>query len=751
VVVVKDLLFVFSLVPGRRWQANDDTTAAVAWFNTVTFCALFFGSADPASAATHKHAVPLEEIVITGERQDVSRSEVIQAGTFRGAEQLDTPLTVSVITDAVIRSQQDQSLGEVLRNSGGVTALLVSPSVFTNASIRGIPVDGRTNVKLNGSLSLVNFIDLPLETKSRIEVLKGVSALYYGFATPSGIINMVTRGPPLAPELSLSISANQYGQMQPLVEAGTTLGIIGFRGTVAADSVNSGIRHTEGDRQLQSAVISVEPSKTIRLDLNFEHIVKNVTEPTILQGPQKRSLLLSELPRLPDPHDNPGSRGFVNRAHEVNLLARLRWIVTQRWTLTAEGGFSNAKRDRRFSILREFDPHTGFGTLTAQAANDQLYRNSIIRADITGQFETGPISHDLVFGASKQGSHQYFPTPRLVADPTNPDGCIALGLGPSCVQSAFNPIVLRDVNFDGEVPYNPARDTKNVDTGLYAFDRLGVGGPSHDSLQLILGLRKSYYREFIAHARDVWGRTFAADPSTVSAAAVYRPTLNASLYASYIEGLESEPPAPNLTVNQGEILPPARSKQKEFGAKATLKRLLLFNIAYFDIDRRLTYVNSFNRFVNDGVGHYRGLEAGLEGNATRDLSIIASAILLDARESVPGDPIINGKRVEDSARWQWSLYGAYKLAKVLPGFALNGGIFFTGRRPINPENSLFVPGYTTVDVGGAYGMHLAKVPVIARINVSNIFSKRYVSATGSNVLAMGIPMTIRISLTANTR
>jgi outer membrane receptor protein involved in Fe transport len=42
---------------------------------------------------------------------------------------------------------------------------------------------------------VINLVDLPLENKARVEVLKGVGALYYGFAPPSGIVNLVTKRP----------------------------------------------------------------------------------------------------------------------------------------------------------------------------------------------------------------------------------------------------------------------------------------------------------------------------------------------------------------------------------------------------------------------------------------------------------------------------------------------------------------------------------------------------------------------------
>ncbi|MES2327223.1 MAG: TonB-dependent receptor [Pseudomonadota bacterium] len=712
-------------------------------------CIFVMGSTAQASAShPHPTAAPIEEIVITGEKQDGSRSNIIQAGTFRGADQLDTPMTVSVVTDEVIRSQQDLSLSEVLRNSAGVTGLLVSPSVLSNVSMRGIPIDARTNFKLNGSLSAVNFIEQPLEDKARVEALKGVSALYYGFSTPSGIINMVIRGPPRMLELSGSISANNYGQVQVTADGGATSGIFGYRLTVAGGTIDSGIDHTRGDRGLQAATVSIQPSDSIKFDLNLEHIRRNVTEPTILQGPIIRSQLLTQLPRLPDPRENAGSSSFMNRASETNLVARMRWDFASDWTLTTEGGFSDARRDRRLSMLAQFEPVSGLGTLTVQAANGQLYRNSEIRADATGNLYTGAFMHKFVFGFARQQSRQYFAPPVIAAGFLNRAGCIQLGLGSSCRQSAFAPVALREVNFDGNAAYDPTRDTKNVDTGLYLFDRVSFGGASRERFQLILGARQSQYRQFVAVSRNQWTRTFTAHPATFSVAALYRPVPSATLYASYIDGIESEPPAPNLTLNQGQILPPGKSRQREAGVKIKPTKTSLLSLAYFDIDRRLTYVNSSNRFVNDGTGHFRGIEAGVNGDITPSLSIIGSALLLDAREDVPGDPVINEKRVENSAHWQWSVFAEYKLSRWLNRGGVSAGLAFTGKRAINPENSLFVPGYATVDIGGYYGMKIARAPITVRVNAANLFSKRYVASTGSNLLAMGIPRSFRLTITA---
>lgn len=48
-------------------------------------------------------------------------------------------------------------------------------------------MNARTNYRLNGALQIINLGPIPIENKQRVELLKGVSALYYGISMPSGI------------------------------------------------------------------------------------------------------------------------------------------------------------------------------------------------------------------------------------------------------------------------------------------------------------------------------------------------------------------------------------------------------------------------------------------------------------------------------------------------------------------------------------------------------------------------------------
>lgn len=698
----------------------------------------------------------LEEIVVTADRPDSYSADFVQAGSFRGARQIDTPLTVSVIPEQVLKSQQVQNILDALRNSPGVTSSQTSPTVVANLSIRGIPVENRGNYRLNGSLPIVNLVDLPIENKVRVEALKGASALYYGFTTPSGIINLTTKRPTFDPLLNVAVNANEYGQVQGHVDASGTFGIFGVRGNFVYGNVDPGIDNVSGHRSFQSGAFQLDPADNIRINLDVEHIRKVMTEPTVVQGPTAAASLLTVLPQLPRASNNPGTKGFRNYADATNVLGRISWTITPAWNLTAEGGISYVDRDRRFSTLANFNPVTGNGTLTMNAADGQIYRNKNGRIELAGTFATGPVIHELLIGASKNIRRQYSPTPvpRVGPAAATSANCVLLGLPSTCVQNLYDPVDLADIRFSGTSAYNPSRDASIKDTGFYAFDRMRFGGPNDDMFSVLLGIRKSIYKETQRDDPATAGvidprETYSDKPVALSGGLVFKPVAWASAYATYIEGLESTPAAPFAANNSGEILPASNSKQYEGGIKIEPKKGLLFTAAYFDITRELTYTNAANFFVKDGEATYRGFEFSLTGEVTPDLSIYASGLALRAKQGETANLALIGNRIENTAKTQWSLSGEYRLTQLVEGLAISAGAYYTGARAINPQNSLFLPGYTVYDLGGSYSFEIGGIGMTARINAQNFTGKRYFASTSTNYIAFGAPSVVKFSLTAN--
>ncbi|MFT4246442.1 MAG: TonB-dependent receptor plug domain-containing protein [Pseudomonas sp.] len=80
-------------------------------------------------------------------------------------------------------------LYDAVRDTAGVTRQQNGGDTWDPLVIRGIAVANRTNYRLNGLMPVMNFSQVLLEDKERVEVLKGASALYYGFTSPAGVVN----------------------------------------------------------------------------------------------------------------------------------------------------------------------------------------------------------------------------------------------------------------------------------------------------------------------------------------------------------------------------------------------------------------------------------------------------------------------------------------------------------------------------------------------------------------------------------
>ena len=702
-----------------------------------------------APASADKGSLTLEEVVVTGDRKSSYSADLVQAGSFRGARQLDTPLTIAVVPLELIESQQARSIFDALRNTAGVTSAQTSPTVYNNISIRGIAVDNRANYRLNGSLPIINLVDLPLEDKDRVEALKGASALYYGFTTPSGIVNLTMKRP--TPETYLSVEGfgSDQGTAAGHIDYGDTWGMFGARLNAVYGHVDSGIDNTAGSRALISGAFDFKPIEDLTISLDVEYYYKNVVEPGVFRflTPPKSTVTnlypTLQLPPLLDPAINFGPSWAVNHARESNVLLHTNYRITQTWSATVDVGDSDLLRDRRFNTLNPTNYVTGDGQLSI-GLQENHYENKNARAEIAGTFYTGPLLHTAIFGFSENVKNQVSPT----SIPALCPGLTPTAKPVTCQQNFYNPV---------PIPYSPlppeyGHTTRIKDIGYYAFDRLKVV----DWLDLLGGVRYSDYTESDATTNT---NTFAATPLSYSYGFVFKPQPWASLYGTFIQGLETTPGAPMTANNYGAQLPATESTQREAGIKVEPRKGLLVQAAYFAINRASTYTNAANFYVQDGRAEYKGEEVSVTGEVTQDLSIYGSALFLTA-EQLNGAPTTivvskgvttvtptsNGRQIENVPKRQFSIAGEYRLSSLLPGLSVTAGAYYTGPRAINQLNSAFVPGYTLLDAGASYSTLVGGHTMLFRLNGENIARRRYWSSTGSLLLAQGPPGDVKFSV-----
>lgn len=716
------------------------------------------GAACSALLCARAHAGPaasLEEVVVTADRAGSFSADLVQAGSFRGARQLDTPLTINVIPEALIRTQQAEGLLEALRNTAGVSAAQVTTAVYSNIAIRGINVENRGNYRLNGILPVVNLVDLPLEDKQRVEVLKGASALYYGFTTPSGIVNLTMKRPTVEPLLAATLFGNQFGAAGGHLDASDTWGMFGLRFNALYGSVDSGIEHTRGHRSLLALAADLKPTENLALTLDAEHIVKELNEPGVFRYVRLPPPTLAdpyptlELPPLLDPSTNFGPDWASNRAEERNVLAAAKWRWSPAWELSASFGNSHIVRDRHFNTidLDVYGPDTtGDGNLAIGLQPGATFDNSNYRAEMAGVVNTGFIAHELLLGASRNVRDAW----TSATTPATCPGATPAAPRVTCRQNIFDPVEIPETPFPDRIGVR----TRIDDVGYYLFDRMRFT----PWLQLLAGVRKT---DYVEENRDTGLTTFEDDPISVSYGAIVKPRPWMSLYGTYIEGLESTPLAPMTAANAGESVGAAESTQVEAGIKLEPRSGLLVQAAYFDIERDSAFVNSANVYVLDGRARYRGLEFSVTGELWPAWSLYATGQFLDAEQvsgapttvstnpmtgAVTVVPTVVGRQIENSPERTFSLATEYRFADRLAGFSVNGAVYYISERAVNPYNQAFIPEYTLFDLGAAWSGRLLDNEVTLRVSGQNIADKRHFSSTGNNVVAQSPPRLLKFSM-----
>lgn len=706
-------------------------------YRFVPICASFVAlatvltSTQDARAQTVDHAAPADEgkdgrsddIVVTADRSGSFSADFVQAGTFRDSRLRDTPLTVSVMTRALLDAQEARSLIDAVRNTPGVTQSQINSAIYSNLAIRGVSANNFTNYRWNGVLPVVNLIDQPIESKDRIEVLKGAAGLYYGFATPSGVVNLVTERPGVDPITRFEIQGNSYGSIGTSVDVSRRFGTVGARANAGVSLLETGVNRTSGERSFVTGAFDWQPSNAFSVQLDAEYIYKTITEPTEFSLTAVNGVIT--LPPLQSPSKNLGGEWMQAKGWETNLLARVNYDFAPDWRLSFAAGQSYLSRQRRYSSFGGYDLATGNGTVAVAMTSGNDYRNVIYRGDITGTVRTGPIEHHVQAGVALNLRDGYVPTAVRVR----------------FAQNLYAPIAIpqQPTPSPGTLIHSEVRDL-----GVFIFDRATLG----DWLQATFGYRKTDYRDISyrvpENAPVTRTSSYEIESDTLSYGVMVKPFAWANIYANYIEGLEPGAIAQQIANNAGEILPADISKQKEIGAKIEPIPGLLLTGAWFHISRASSYLNSANFFVQDGRAVYEGFEFSAAGEITPNLSIHASALTLDA-EQKSGATMVVGKWIENTPKFSGSAFIEYRLPQV-KGLSLSAGVFHVGRRAVNALNQGYAPGYTTFDLGASYAFDLLGNRTIVRVYGENISGKRYWAATGSSLIQQGLPASVRFSV-----
>ena len=664
----------------------------------------------------------LQAVRITATRADGFMPNTVEAGSFRGSDVMDVPSTVNVITREVLELQAAAGLYDALRNTAGVTRQQNGGDTWDQLVIRGIAVENRTNYRLNGSLPIMNFGQVSMENKERVEVLKGATALYYGFTSPAGVVNFVTKRAGSVPVNTYGLTLDDNGSAVATLDAARRFGQqqeFGVRINAAGGTLGSHMDSVgNGNRGFVSGAFDWRVNQRVRLRADLEYDKRRVTEQAGINLPPVVDGRIT-LPRAVDARQLIGPDWARFETHTRNAQLRADIALNDAWALTLEAGHAETKRDRTLPIFRFYNAAsvaTGAGRITGNMQHADV-DSDMLRAELAGQLRTGALTHELTIGVSGTDKGQ---APNFQSNYTIP------------AQNLYEPVPVRNVSF-GPVPTTPTTAALDGrDKGLYLVDRVTLG-----QWQLIGGVRRVDYRS------EQRTNLYDVSETTPMAAVIWRARDDISLYASMSEGLEEGEAAPAGSANEGTRMAPGVSKQKEIGARWRSAGGFLTQLALFDIDRPGYYTNTANVFTADGEQRYRGIELSAQGRLSRRLSWQGAAQVLDP-EFRNINASYNGKLPENAARRTASSFLAYDLAAV-PGLALTVGAYYTGNRPVNDLNQAWLGGTTLFSVGGRYaGLAFGK-RTSWQLNVDNAGDKQYWAGAGTR-LSAGLPRLVKLSV-----
>ena len=266
-----------------------------------------------------------------------------------------------------------------------------------------------------------------------------------------------------------------------------------------------------------------------------------------------------------DPSRNiAGAPWAENDTKEINYLGKVAWNIGGDWNLSAYYGLSHLVRIRNNP---QFTPtnlttalESGAGSVSFSAQNT-LFENYNYATELSGTLHFGAVSDSVLFGAARKIEDLASPRPTRS----------------KVTQNFLDPVLIPNRNLVF-APRPPA--TQIDDKGYYFFNRLNLDR----YVQILTGVRKSDYSD-TGTLNAVTRQPYHTAPWSYSGGVVVKPLRWISVYATYIEGLESTSSAPIADENATENFPPSTSRQYEAGVKLEPLSRLLIQAAAFEIGR----------------------------------------------------------------------------------------------------------------------------------------------------------------------
>ncbi|MDN5651720.1 MAG: TonB-dependent receptor, partial [Lactococcus lactis] len=405
--------------------------------------------------------------------------------------------------------------------------------------------------------------------------------------------------------------------------------------------------------------------------------------------------------------------------------------INDNWSSNLSASQSRVVVDDYSAFAYTFDTDGNYDIYDFRSPDDS-YLTHQFKTGLNGKFSTGAWQHSL----SLELSHAY----KRHTQYESTYSMVNVGAG-----NIYNDPITHTPN-DRDLG-NHYKSLDSQQTALNLLDQIEF----NDAWSVLLGgkllhLNESAYAADGNSIRDTDFNRFLPQ-----LALMYQPWQNTHLYVSYAKGISDGSQAPAYTDNAYVTLAPRRSTQYELGLKQQWQELLI-TAALFDLTQDHQYTNLDNYYVTDGEQHNLGLELGLQGRVAENLDMISTLALTRSRlEDVQVDAY-KGHQTQNVPTVRFANHVSYQMPQV-EGLRLLVGMQYSSSKYANKTGTVKVSGYTVFDAGAAYDFRAYGYDNMLRLNVDNLFNKKYWRDAGSffgdDYLFLGTPRTAQFSWTVN--
>lgn len=610
---------------------------------------------------------------------------------------LDTPASVSVITEKEIRLRDAATTEQVLQYSAGIhTDYYGTDDRNDYFLIRGFQATTYRDGLTLGSMRGVREEPLVYE---RVEVLRGANSALFGVADPGGSVNFVTRQPRFERIADTTLSFGSFGRKEASFDFGNAIpgtSDLAFRITGKVRDSELEYSNSQDDMTFLMAGMTWRPTDNTSLSLILDYLDRSGT-PNSGGYPLDREYDRGEFYGEPDfnYHEVERSSATVLLTHDFGGGLSLRGNLR----------YSDLTDDFGYIYLYDYAGRTGTSLARYYFGGDssakELIGNVILQYDTT----IGNVASSTLGGLEFR-------------DAT---------LKNANFSGSATPIDLANPIFNGapsSLSYYTSTQNDYTTKSVFVTQNLSF----NEKLIASVGLRRDFLdvtstdRLVSSVSSDEFAETSGR------AALTYKVTDEVSVYASYVESVAP----PSIGVE------PERGEQYEIGAKyAPMGMNALFSAALYDLSKQnvtIAVVQPNGSITRETIGEsrVRGLDLEARVEMNEQLSLIGSYSYMDSevvRGVVRGE-VIDGNSFATTPNHMASIWANYTLADAVPqgdvtlglGLRYVGSYFFDTANTRKSDDALLVDASLAMDLNESASV---------QVNVSNLFDEQHIVGSGT--------------------